>query len=338
MRLSSVLVQIATLIVAAGCKENSTCTDGPAPPVLKLAASDACAIIAEPSGLWWSRTSVENDSCARACGNGDNMCDFPTDFIDAYNAANPDAGAGIATDAGPKTCPTAPSVRVACHHDCTGRRTDGTAAPSETPTGIPHYLGTSAYLEAVSVVAFDRLAHELSAHGAPEELILRAKRAAKEELEHAHAVWRIAAKFGATAQPEWPSLATTTVRSLLEIATENAVEGCIRETYGAVVGLFRAASATDHDVQNVMRAIADEECSHAELSWDILRWTLSRLEGAERSAVARAMRATRETLVADITGEMPIAADDAARLGIPSREQKLELLRLVETRAFFLAA
>jgi hypothetical protein len=229
-------------------------------------------------------------------------------------------------------------VRVSCSHDCTGRRTSGAAEPCGDATGIADYLARSAYLEAVSVVAFERLAREISAHGAPEELTSLARRAAREEVEHADAVWRLASIFGATAPIERPSLVPSEVRSLYEIAVENAVEGCVRETYGAAVGVFRAARATDAAVREAMQAIAEEECGHAELSWRILRWTLSQLDEAERRAMGRAMRDAREALLDDIGREVPLAPEDALRLGIPTREEKLGLLRLVEDRAFFLSA
>src|SRR5262245_6726666 len=109
MRLSSVLVQLATLLVAAGCSEDSTSNHGLTcsgdGPELKLAAADACAILAQPYEHMVEPWSVVNAACRQACGDGSNFCDFPQDFIDAYNAANPDAGADAGADAGPGTCP-----------------------------------------------------------------------------------------------------------------------------------------------------------------------------------------------------------------------------------------
>ena len=104
----------------------------------------------------------------------------------------------------------------------------------------------------------------------------------------------------------------------------------MRETYGAAVGVFRAARATDPAVRDAMRAVSKDECGHAELSWRILAWTLSRLDEAEQRAIAYAMRAAQGALALDIAREAPLAGDDATLLGMPSIAEKLELHRAVE--------
>jgi hypothetical protein len=80
------------------------------------------------------------------------------------------------------------------------------------------------------------------------------------------------------------------VRSLFAIALENAVEGCVRETYGAVVGLVEARVSRDPEVRRASRSIAADECRHAELSWAVAAWILPRLTPGERHAVARAVK------------------------------------------------
>jgi hypothetical protein len=57
------------------------------------------------------------------------------------------------------------------------------------------------------------------------------------------------------------------VRSLEEMALENVVEGCVRETFGAVVAMIQAERAGDARVRRAMRRIARDETRHAELSW-----------------------------------------------------------------------
>lgn len=49
---------------------------------------------------------------------------------------------------------------------------------------------------------------------------------------------RLAARYGATAPR--PRVERAPVRSLEDIAVENAVEGCVRETFGALVGAWQA--------------------------------------------------------------------------------------------------
>jgi hypothetical protein len=60
---------------------------------------------------------------------------------------------------------------------------------------------------------------------------------------------------------------------LLEVAVENAVEGCVRETFGVAVAMIRAERAGDKQVRRAMRSIARDEMQHAELSWAVARWT-----------------------------------------------------------------
>ncbi|MEO8874282.1 MAG: ferritin-like domain-containing protein, partial [Polyangiaceae bacterium] len=101
-----------------------------------------------------------------------------------------------------------------------------------------------AFLEAVSVHAFDRLEHELHAHGAQADLLLDARRARRDEERHTAMMTKLAARHGTYAQmPAAPK--PTPIRSLVEIALENAVEGCVRETYGALRGLIESETATD---------------------------------------------------------------------------------------------
>src|SRR5580658_1383630 len=89
----------------------------------------------------------------------------------------------------------------------------------------------AAYLEAASVRAFDWLEDELSAHGAPERLQARARRAARDEVRHARVIRSFAERAGARV----PSLRVKAARarSLEAMAVENAVEGCVNETLGA---------------------------------------------------------------------------------------------------------
>lgn len=62
-------------------------------------------------------------------------------------------------------------------------------------------------MEAASVHAFERLARELDAHAAPQELIAAARAAVLDEMRHARTAGRLARRFGANARaPEVPAL------------------------------------------------------------------------------------------------------------------------------------
>jgi hypothetical protein len=93
--------------------------------------------------------------------------------------------------------------------------------------------------------------------------------------------------------PDRPS--TMRTRTLADVAVENAVEGCVRETYGALLAFVEALSSPDPSLRRAMRSIAEDECRHAELAWSVHAWALPRLLPAERRRVVEALRAaTRE--------------------------------------------
>lgn len=94
-------------------------------------------------------------------------------------------------------------------------------------------------------------------------------------------------------------------RSLFAMALENAVEGVVRETYGAAAALYRAEHAADPEVARALAEIADDECRHAELSWDLARWAETRLTAAERDAVRAAMREAARELEEQLGDEPP---------------------------------
>jgi len=58
-------------------------------------------------------------------------------------------------------------------------------------------------------------------------------------------------------------------RTLFEVALENAVEGCVRETYGAAVGAWQARRAPDDRVRRAFAPVVADEARHADLAWDV---------------------------------------------------------------------
>ena len=95
------------------------------------------------------------------------------------------------------------------------------------------WLAHAAWLEAASVYAFFRLADELALHGAPIALVRIARQSAMDEMRHAAVVASLAARYGA--RPAAVEVDPPAARSLEAMAIENAVEGCVRETWGAIV-------------------------------------------------------------------------------------------------------
>lgn len=135
-----------------------------------------------------------------------------------------------------------------------------------------------------------RLARELRAHGAPEDFARRAERAADDERRHARMMMTLAGIDHVDAFE--PSMR---VRSLADVALENAVEGCVRETYAALVAHHQARHAASPRVRAVMKRIAEDETQHAELAHDVNAWARACLpQGALEALDAAARRAIDE--------------------------------------------
>ncbi|MBN9165436.1 MAG: hypothetical protein BGO98_18480 [Myxococcales bacterium 68-20] len=199
-----------------------------------------------------------------------------------------------------------------------GRRPEGYVAAPSSCSEADH-LATSAELEAVSVLAFRRLARELRAHGAPADLIARARSAAKDEVRHARSTRRLARRYGGAVKSS--KVGDLGVRSLDAIAEENAREGCVRETFGALVATVQAARALDPVVREEMEIIARDETEHAALAWDVADWLDDALDDDARARVRRAR--TEATL--DLAASLD-QAFASPLLGLPAPAEATALL------------
>ena len=209
-----------------------------------------------------------------------------------------------------------------CNTPGPGRRPPGLVAQA-TSAGcdVGRYLADAAHLEAASVHAFRRLGRELRAHGAPDALVAGTRRALRDEARHARAMRRLASTHGATSPAV--RVANPPVRSLEEIAVENVVEGCVRETFAALLAVYQSRAAADAAIREAMASIAPDETRHAELAWAIDEWAQQRLDA---DAQQRVGRARREAVAALATECATIDATLARAVGLPGREQTTALL------------
>jgi hypothetical protein len=326
------LLSIAAIVIAApaelGCGGIGACGSS---KTVSVTPDVACSVAA--AGNF-------SDACGNACGAIGDMgksyeCFLPTGY--AFATACTDTSVCQADAATGPVCPKETGdVTVTCSVACEGRRTAGiedVVLAGRLDAGA--YLAGCAYLEEVSVHAFDRLASELEAHGAPPELVAAALQARRDEERHTRLKTALARRFGG--EPPRVRRPAFGPRSLLEIARENAVEGCIRETYGAALGLVGAPHAPAGSVRDALAGIAQDECDHAELSWKVADWLLPRLGAEEREVVARAMRAAVAEL-RDTCGDGVVSKDARALCGLPSEEERQQIIRLLEERVFRQAA
>ncbi len=173
-----------------------------------------------------------------------------------------------------------------------GRLTEGLSlGPAREPA-----LATMYRLESASAIAFERLARELSALGAPQDLIAGASAAVRDERRHARLVEALlGAPPEGLAALSFESLAP---RGVLEIALENAVEGCVRETWGALSARHQAEHAPSPELRALFASLADDELAHAEWSARLHAWALSQLDEGDRARVRRARLDAIDSLLA----------------------------------------
>jgi hypothetical protein len=194
------------------------------------------------------------------------------------------------------------------------------------------WLSELATLEEASVTAFRRLRAELRERRAPRALLREVSRATVDERRHARATKRLARVAGARLLA--PRVEPVAPRSLEAIARENAIEGCVGETWGALVAAVQAREAAEPHVRALFARIARDELRHAELAFRVHAFAAARLPKAARARVQSARAAAAERLV---RAPLPIAPA-LGRLGLPAPQQAQALARALFASLGFLDA
>jgi hypothetical protein len=153
-------------------------------------------------------------------------------------------------------------------------------------------------------------------------LLRAASRSARDERRHARIAKALARSFGVTVAPVEREVARA--RGVEALALENAVEGCVRETWGALVALRQATQASERTVRAAMGRIARDELRHAELAWSVDAWLRPRLTEPQRQRVRNA----RATAVAELARDAawPLPDAERQRLGLPGAREASHLL------------
>lgn len=193
-----------------------------------------------------------------------------------------------------------------------GRAPHGLRRARRSRGSLGAYFAEAAHLEAASVVAFEQIERDLLRFGAPLELVRDARTARADEIRHARAMARRARALRAPIEPV--RVESEVPLDLFEFARHNAVEGCVNETYGALVAEWQGRHALDPDTAALMATIAVEEAEHAALSWRIAAWAEPRLSAAQRAE----LRALRAAAVAKLHEAEPrYALEVGAVVGFP---------------------
>ena len=293
--------------VDGGAADDASADAGPRPGALP-----SCGVFEQ------FNQNVDRPVCAQYCygPTAVNTCNQkPTDAYASYLGCSPGSQLNM-----PR--------RVRCEYWIPGGRRPAAYEPQK-PLDAAHesevgrWLAGLAHLEAASVDAFRILRDELTLHGAPAYLVAAAERSVEDEIRHAAIMRHSAKKHGGHVSEPGP--APRTMRSLFEIARENAVEGCVRETFGALTAMWQAGAAVDPVLRKQMERIAEDEARHAALAWHVAAWAEARLS-AEENALVRAAKLAAE---ADLDRELAASPDsDAMRwLGLPTRHEAARLRR-----------
>ncbi len=131
--------------------------------------------------------------------------------------------------------------------------------------------------EHASIATFARLTLELLALGAPMELVLACQQAGAEEVTHAQEAYALASWFAGEELHALPfaEACAPIVPDVLRLARETLLDGCIGETAAALVAMRDAELEADPAITAVLRRVAQDESSHAELAFKLLAWTIT---------------------------------------------------------------
>ena len=172
------------------------------------------------------------------------------------------------------------------------------------PAWKPHRLTRSAiYVASLSLMG-------------TRHLIRAAERAARDEIRHARMTRALAHRYGSVALS--PNVEPRPVRDLIGMAIENAVEGCVREAFGALVACWQGRAAVDPVIRAAMARIARDETRHAALAFQVNGWLKGKLDGPARARVAEARRQALDDSFGR-SSEAPLAL--RAALGLPTQHQ-----------------
>ena len=172
------------------------------------------------------------------------------------------------------------------------------------------------------MLAFLELGRDLAALGAPDGLVAECRRAAADEVRHAVVTARLATDRGAPLQAAM--VKESTLPSSAELAVANAVDGCVGESWAALLATHQAAACPDAQIAAAMALIAADETRHAALAWSVADWLALRLPAEGRLAVASTVDAALVRLGQGDDG-VPDPVVRAA-LGLPSTERRAALV------------
>ena len=202
---------------------------------------------------------------------------------------------------------------------CTGAVVETTICLGRRPLGWREDAGEGdslaemVRLEHASVTAFAELAGQLAELEAPAGLIERCRVSAEDEARHVD----LLVGLGAVRPVEAVVCGSSGV-SRLAIALHNATEGCVSETWAALLARYQAEHAEEPVVRRAFAQIAEDESQHAQLAWELHAWLCAGLSPAQVEAVEAARAEALRGLGAKaMVHALTVPAGERRRLGLP---------------------
>lgn len=310
------------LLVAATCLMRGQCTIGPCTIPGTYVFSINSTIVARlrndgvPEGV-----VLHGNDCIAVAGDSKDSC-----FWGPESCVNDITGSDASL---PRNCPPPtddPSqryfIRVSPQPCGPAGRRPYQHAPRPHRAATDSLIAMLAALEHESIAAFTEMALYLSRHNAPRSLTDRLLTAARDESRHTVAMLHLANHLENTT-PSLPEVSIAEPESLLAFAKHNAREGCVRETYGAVLAAYQSQRASDAVVRATFATIAPEEAQHAQLSWDVAAFVDTLLTEQERTEVAQTITEASAELADSLAIPPPYECRDA--LGLPAADVALSM-------------
>jgi hypothetical protein len=108
------------------------------------------------------------------------------------------------------------------------------------------------------------------------------------------------------------------------MAIENAMEGCVRETFGAMLAVRQAIVAGNGPMRSAMKSIARDETRHALLAWRVGAWLDRKLTAEQRRQVTEAVQQAVAQLARELARGTASSVEHFA--GLPGVAEALQML------------
>ena len=149
---------------------------------------------------------------------------------------------------------------------------------SDVSDDLGGYFAKAAQEEMTAVFAFQEMLQNLKSFNAPQKLLDDCEKAICDEKRHTIMMSNMAKRHGCeSAMVKLPKQQKV---SLFELAKHNAIAGCIEETWAALAAEHQSKH-TKHYIK-LFEVIAKDEIFHAQLSWDIHQWLMTKLSKDEQ--------------------------------------------------------